>query len=278
MVERFGFFGRDRMRMSDRVSDVLDWIGERLSDTGSGLAEFAFNLAWAIVIVVAATTVVRYGRRWARTKLERGRTNNNLPALITNALTIVAYIVVGLLVLRALGASSGSLVTSIGLITAAVSLALQDVLKNFVAGLYLLAEQPFMPGDRIRVVGEEGRVERIDIRTTSIRNDRSEQVLVPNFKIFTEVVGNRTRYRVSNITILISGIAETAERAETMAQEAIAELPGLSPGQSRIDLVKIAPETIDLQVSLGYTADLAFRRAALIALQARFPNTTLTVI
>jgi small-conductance mechanosensitive channel len=264
--------------MSDRVSDVLDWIGERLSDTGSGLAEFAFNLAWAIIIVAAATTVVRYGRRWARTKLERGRTNNNLPALITNALTIVAYIVVGLLVLRALGASSGSLVTSIGLITAAVSLALQDVLKNFVAGLYLLAEQPFMPGDRIRVVGEEGRVERIDIRTTLIRNDRSEQVMVPNFKVFTEVVGNRSRYRVSNITILISGIDEPAERAEALVQEAIEDLPGLSPGQSRVDLVKVAPGSIDLQVSLGYTADLAFRRAALIALQARFPNTTLTVI
>lgn len=263
--------------MSDQLQGVLDWIGERLSDTGSGLAEFAFNLGWAAIIVILASVVIRKVRRSLRTRLEERKPNNNLPALISNALTIVAYIFVGLLVLRALGASSGSLVTSIGLITAAVSLALQDVLKNFVAGLYLLAEQPFLPGDRIRVIGEEGRVERIDIRTTLIRNDRSEQVMVPNFKVFTEVVGNRTRYRVSNLTILITGITESADQAEKLVQEAIADLPGLSAGQSRVDLVKISPDAIDIQVSLGYTADLAFRRTALISLHGTFPQATLTV-
>jgi small-conductance mechanosensitive channel len=264
--------------MNEQLDNALDWIGERLSDTGSGLAEFAFNLAWAVLIIVIAATIIRRFRRSARARLEKRQPNNNVPALITNALTIVAYIIVGSLVLKALGASSASLVTTLGLITAAISLALQDVLKNFVAGLYLLAEQPFLAGDRIRVVGEEGRVERIDIRTTLIRNDRSEQVLVPNFKVFTEVVGNRSRYRVSNLTILVSGITESAEKAEAAVQEAIAELPGLAPGQSRVDFVKIAPETVDLQVSLGYTADLAFRRTALIALRARFPQATLTVV
>jgi small-conductance mechanosensitive channel len=264
--------------MNEQLDNALDWIGERLSDTGSGLAEFAFNLAWAAIIIIVASLAIRRFRGSARARLEKRKINNNIPALITNALTIVAYVIVGLLVLRALGASSGSLVTSIGLITAAISLALQDVLKNFVAGLYLLAEQPFLPGDRIRVVGEEGRVERIDIRTTLLRNDRSEQVMVPNFKVFTEVVGNRSRYRVSNLTILIAGIGESAETAEKLAQEATADLPGLAPGQSRIDLVKITPETVDLQVSLGYAADLAFRRTALIALRSRFPQATLTVI
>src|SRR5262245_49738510 len=170
--------------MSETFDDIWTWLKDQSGEAGSFLVQFAVQLVYAILIVVIAAFLVRRFRQRVYRSLAKRNVKNNVPELITNLITIGAYILAGLFALRALGADSSSLVTSIGLITAAVSLALQDVLKNFVSGLYLLAEQPFGPGDRIRVAGEDGIVERVDIRTTQLRNDKAEQVLVPNSKVF----------------------------------------------------------------------------------------------
>lgn len=264
--------------MNDALGDVRDWASGELRHLGSGLADLTLNLLGAALIIVVAVFLVRRFRRRVRRVLERRNVKNNVPELLTNAITIAAYILVGSVVLRALGANSSSLVTAVGLITAAISLSLQDVLKNFVAGLYLLAEQPFQPGDRIRVAGEEGRVERVDIRTTQLRNDRAEQVLVPNFRVFTEVVGNRSAYRLHQLTLQISGIAMSPVEAETAALMAVQNLPGLSAVPPDVDLLRTTRDAVDLQAILFFTGDTGFRRASVIALHDRFPDATVTVI
>jgi small conductance mechanosensitive channel len=78
--------------------------------------------------------------------------------------------------------------TLIGALGLAVSLSLQDTAKNLVAGLYLLAERPFHVGDQITVRTFTGRVEFIDMRTTTLRTDDDQQVIIPNTIIMSEVV------------------------------------------------------------------------------------------
>ena len=264
--------------MRDALNDIGDWLGERLREAGEDLAGFGLQVLWAALIVAVSVVVVRWLRHRVRRLVAKRQIRNNVPELVTNAVTIFAYVVVGSIVMRSLGADSSSLVTAIGLITAAVSLSLQDILKNFVAGLYLLAEQPFLPGDRIRILGEEGHVERVDIRTTQIRNDRAEQVLVPNSRVFTEIVGNRSTFRLSLLILHLTGVAITPHEAESTVLAAVADLPGLSATPPIIEILKAAPGAVDLQVTLFYAADPAFRRAAVIALHERFPDATVTVV
>jgi small conductance mechanosensitive channel len=264
--------------VGDVLNDVGDWLTERLREAGENLAGFGLQLLWATLIVVAAAVVVRWLRRYVRRLIEKRQIRNNIPELITNVFTIAAFVVVGAVALRALGATSSSLVTAIGLVTAAVSLSLQDVLKNFVAGIYLLAEQPFLPGDRIRVVGEEGTVERIDVRTTLLRNDRAEQILVPNSKVFAEVVGNRSAYRLNLVTLQLLGVPVAPQEMESAVQTVVAGLPGLSATPPIVGILKAVPGAVDLQVSLFYAAGPEFRRAAVIAFHERFPDATITVV
>ncbi|MEA2585554.1 MAG: small conductance mechanosensitive channel [Thermomicrobiales bacterium] len=263
--------------MSDRVGEVWGWLNDRLGDAGAGLADFAIHLVWAALVLVGSVFIVRRVRRRVRREMERRNVKNNIPELVTNAVTIGAYVLAGSVALRALGADSASLVTSIGLVTAAVSLSLQDVLKNFVAGLYLLAEQPFLPGDRIRVVGEEGIVERIEIRTTHLRNDRAEQVLVPNSKIFSEVVGNRSAFRLNQLVVQVAGAPPPPREAAATLLAAVSELPGLSATPPRIEILKAAPDAVDLRATLFFTADLASSDDVVAALHDRFPEATVTV-
>ncbi len=263
--------------MSETIEDFWSWLDERLGEAVSGLIHFAGQIVWAILIIILAAFIVRRFRQRVYRALSKRNIKNNVPELITNVITIGAYILAGLVALRALGADSSSLVTSISLITAAVSLSLQDVLKNFVSGLYLLAEQPFAPGDRIRVAGEEGIVERVDIRTTQLRNDRAEQVLVPNSKVFSEVVGNRSAFRLNLIVIQIAGAPPPPREAASALLAAVADLPGLAGTPPRIEVVKAAPDGVDLRVTLFFAADPGSTHDLVAVLHDRFPEASVTI-
>ena len=88
--------------------------------------------------------------------------------VVENTITITIYLVAGVVILGIFGTLSGNLITFIGLITAAITLSLQDILRNLVAGVFLLLEQPFAIGDRIKVGTDEGVIERVGIRTSTI--------------------------------------------------------------------------------------------------------------
>ena len=83
-------------------------------------------------------------------------------------------------------------VTVLGVAGLGISLAMQDVLKSFVAGTFLLFERPFRIGDEISIKAERGVVEDIGIRTTRLRNADNVQIIIPNAVVFAEVVANRT--------------------------------------------------------------------------------------
>ena len=69
------------------------------------------------------------------------------------------------------------------------------------SGVYLLLEQPFSIGDRVKVRDVEGQVENIEIRTTQLHTDDGVQVFIPNSIVFAEIVTNRTAYRHRLTTI-----------------------------------------------------------------------------
>lgn len=87
------------------------------------------------------------------------------------------------------------LVAILGTVGLAFGLALQDILKNFFSGVYLLLERPFRVGDTIKVKDQTGVVENVGVRTTQLRTTDNIQVLVPNATVFSEVVSNHTFVR-----------------------------------------------------------------------------------
>ena len=95
-------------------------------------------------------------------------------------------------ILDTVGVPLTTFVTVLGVAGLGISLAMQDVLKSFVAGTFLLFERPFRIGDEITVKAERGIVEHIGIRTTRLRNAENVQIIIPNGVVFAEVVLNRT--------------------------------------------------------------------------------------
>ncbi len=87
-----------------------------------------------------------------------------------------------------------SLLTSLATIAAAATLAigfaLQDVIKNFTAGVFIFTDRPFRIGDWIEWDGYEGEVEDISLRVTRVRTFDNELLTVPNSNLTDDVIKN----------------------------------------------------------------------------------------
>jgi small-conductance mechanosensitive channel len=86
-----------------------------------------------------------------------------------------------------------SLIAGLGIAGFTIGFALQDVAKNFVAGILLLIQQPFEIGDDIEVAGYTGTVLEISLRATEMRALDGRFVFIPNGDIFVNPIVNFTR-------------------------------------------------------------------------------------
>ena len=94
-------------------------------------------------------------------------------------------------VLEIWGIEVGPIIAGLGLFGVAVALGAQDLFKNLIAGILVLAEKRFHPGDWIRVDGVvEGTVETIGFRSTRVRRFDKAPVFVPNAKLSDSAVTN----------------------------------------------------------------------------------------
>jgi len=154
--------------------------------------------AWLFRVCVALVCAVIWWRvaLWIRSSFDRavGRTRADVNArLLAGRLVYGGVLAVGVVwVLGIAGVGLAAILATFGVAGLALSLAVQDILKSFFAGLYLLFERPFLIGDEIQVKEHMGRVEHIGFRATSIRTREQVLVVVPNALFFVEPVQNRT--------------------------------------------------------------------------------------
>lgn len=86
-----------------------------------------------------------------------------------------------------------SLLTSAGILAAAIGLASQDALSNFIGGLFIIISKPFRVGDFIQVAPDvAGTVKEITLRHTVIVNTENRTIFVPNSTINSNTITNST--------------------------------------------------------------------------------------
>jgi small-conductance mechanosensitive channel len=143
-------------------------------------------------------------------------------------ITRVLVLAIGfLVVLQTLGISIAPMLTALGVGGLAVALALQDTLANLFAGIHILASKTVQPGDYIRLSsGEEGYVEDINWRQTTVRNLSNNLVVIPNGELAKTNMTNFMRPE-QQLTILVqAGVAYDSdlEHVERVTCEVVTEV------------------------------------------------------
>ncbi|NIO72105.1 MAG: mechanosensitive ion channel, partial [Anaerolineae bacterium] len=114
-----------------------------------------------------------------------------------------------------------SMLTAAGVMTIVIGFAVRDVAANFISGIFILLDQPFVRGDSVQIGDFSGTVQRISLRSTEIVTFDGPVVSMPNSTVATTPIVNYSinEERRVNLTVAIS--QETDLRA---AIEALREL------------------------------------------------------
>lgn len=140
-------------------------------------------LVFLVFLVISRVVAHAIGRQLAK-RAVRGD-------MVVLGRRVVYVIVIGVGVVAAISfAVQSANVTLVGILLATVvaALGVQDLLRDYVSGYYVLLEHHFRPGDRIELDGHTGTVTDVRLRVTLLRTEEGDLMVVPNSELFTKPV------------------------------------------------------------------------------------------
>ncbi len=160
--------------------------------------------------------------------IQRKTTAHFISSIIKALIVVFAVIVI----LQVNGVNVTSLVAGLGILSAIIGLALQDLIKDIVSGLRIVSEHYFGVGDVIVYGGIEGEVVSLSIRSTAIRDINNNQVITISNRMFADaykLVGEE------NIDVKIPYETKTQHASEVLkkACEEINELEAIETCEFR---------------------------------------------
>lgn len=155
---------------------------------GVPLLSVGGDVVQGLVVLAGLWLVARLLRRVVRRGLA-GRKVRADVALLAERAIYIGLLALGLFMFVALALGEGG-AALVGVLAAAImaSFGLQDLFKNYVAGFYVLMERNVLPGREIRTGAFTGVVQEVKLRTTYLRTDSGDTVVVPNANLFNETV------------------------------------------------------------------------------------------
>ncbi|WP_247009612.1 mechanosensitive ion channel family protein [Halorientalis litorea] len=227
------------------VADFLDNAGVPAADAiGSAIT---FVVSFLVLYLVGKAVVQPLVRRVLN---RRGLDQHARKPLlkITGILTVFVAIAV------AFGlAGYGNFLTALATVAAAATLAIgfamQDVIKNFVAGIFIFTDRPFRIGDWIEWDGNSGVVEDISLRVSRVRTFDNELLTVPNSQLTDDVIKNPVAKDQLRLKFLF-GIGyddDIDEATEIIIEEAENHEEILDDPAPSVRLVELGDSSVGLQ-------------------------------
>jgi small-conductance mechanosensitive channel len=222
----------------------------------TGIAATAFGfLITALLFVVgfAATLVIGkvvFVPGVDRAIVSRGLDEavRSLTKSVANAVVWVAAVAIGFTI-AGYGAFLSAFAVFGGAVALAVGFAAQDLLGNFVAGVFILKDKPFEVGDWIEWDGNSGRVEDIDLRVSRVRTFDNERITVPNGDLANNAVTNPVAYDTLRQKFVFGiGYDDDIEQAtDIIVEEAAAHEEILDDPAPSVRVVELGDSAVGLQ-------------------------------
>jgi small conductance mechanosensitive channel len=181
----------------------------------TNVSNLVWNLALSTLIFLLAIGVGRTFMKLINGRAAKEHIGINISVLLGRSVYILVLFVAFIFILAIWNIQFGIPAAVISVITVGLTFVLQDLLRNIVAGIYLLIEGPFHIGDVIITDVYTGKVEDVQLRATKLRIGSGEQVIVPNSMLFSGIVVNKTIYEERRIIITITMPLEKYDKDQT---------------------------------------------------------------
>ena len=167
----------------------------------------------------------RFSRNGKRARPERLHT---VRGMIANAISVLAFGAIAIVVLAEF-VSAANIIWIIGLFSAAFGLGARPVISDYLTGFSFIVDDTFAVGDKVELLGIEGVVEAVNLRTTYLRAPTGELYVVPNGEV--RVIRNFSRGRFSTLEVTLrlrsADLSHALPLLQDLGREAVTMLPNL---------------------------------------------------
>lgn len=198
-------------------------------------------------------------------KADREKRIRTLDSIIGATTSFVVWFIAILMIMGIMNIPIAPLLTSAGLIGAALAFGTQSIIRDFISGVFIIIENQYRVGDYIELDKVSGQVEAITVRTTILRSEDGYLHHVPNGLIgittnqsigpvkAQEQIDLAASITIDDFSAKLSKIAETIQKDPDM-QKLIKDGPHLS------SVIKVTASTTT--VSISFTTSANKRQAA----------------
>jgi small-conductance mechanosensitive channel len=235
------------------VLQLGGFVADILRELGFG--DFSDSIGQILSLFIAFFFLYLVGKTFVLPLVDQLLRSRGLDEHARNPLKKLAWFVVVFVALAAAfgladyGGFLQSLATIGAAATLAIGFALQDVISNFVAGVFIFTDKPFRIGDWIEWDGNSGTVEDISLRVTRVRTFDNELLTVPNSELAGGVVKNPVEGEQLRLKFVF-GISydDDIEKATEIIVEEAEDNPGImkDPGPS-VRLIELGDSSVGLQ-------------------------------
>ena len=228
--------------------------------------------AAGIILFFVGLSAISFIRSRLTKRMSSRNVHSSLQPFFLSLAITALYVVLVLSVLNIVGFQLTFISTVVGAMGVAAGLALSGTLQNFAGGVLILLLKPFHVDDHIIAQGQDGRVQGIQLFYTEILTADNKTVIIPNGKLFNEVITNITRQGKRRLDIDFKlGFVVDIEQVKGILQTCIKAEPNvMNEPATRVGV--LALEADGMKFTVRVWVDPAHYLGTKIALQERIIN------
>ncbi|MEZ2339105.1 mechanosensitive ion channel family protein [Mucilaginibacter sp. RCC_168] len=186
------------------------------------------NYVGGIIIFFIGLWVIKLIRTRMRNRMIRRGIHSSLQPFFLSLTITALYVLLVIWVMNIIGWEMTIFTTIIGAFSVAAGLALSGTFQNFAGGVLILLLKPFELNDSILAQGQDGTVTSIQMFYTVLLTADNKTVIIPNGKLFNEVIINVTREGKRRLDFEVKvGYANDVEKVRGIIENAINTTTGL---------------------------------------------------
>ena len=195
----------------------------------------------------------------SRFKVGQNSKINTLRALVLNIIKYLIVIIVILAILSTWGINVTSIVAGLGITTAIIGLAFQDLAKDLIAGFSIITESQYEVGDTIKIDDFMGEVISIGLKTTKIRDYKGATYIVANHNI-TKVINYSLADSLAVIDVSTAYEEESSKVEEVLdkMKKELKEIPNATGDLEILGINDLADSSVVYRITVPVKATKQF--------------------
>ena len=153
---------------------------------------------------------------------ENSKRKDTVIGLINNIIKYIIAIIVIINILNVYKVNTSNILASLGIASVVIGLAFQDIIKDFLAGIFIVFDNAYAVGDWITVDGFKGEVISMGLKTTKIKAYTGEIMIISN-----STLNKVINYNLSNPKLFLTipfSYEEKIEKVEKVLENILEEI------------------------------------------------------